>query len=266
MESQKQFLVKAWWPARKRLRREINRRANASPLKIELPALRVKEVDLWNYAGMAKGLDSNSREQGYADPWNALESMARESLVRAVDAFNFLEDTDLSELAHQHAHEVAALVCGIFGCRIEYSDGSYWDACRLSLMHKRVGMSAGFTAARRCSICEEDIDLCPHLLDTRYEVRVERSSDGTCSICGRINCSHGDGELALVYPHPVMDEGRIHEVTLVRRPRDPLARITKLELDAALLARTLGGNPDGRDVWCHRCLHPCAGFKPAPMG
>ncbi|MGW6704728.1 hypothetical protein ACWGDE_07535 [Streptomyces sp. NPDC054956] len=266
MESQKQFLVKVWSPARKQLRREISRRANTSPLNIELPALRAKKFDVRHYEVMAEGLDLNAREQGHVDPWQALERTARESLVRAVDAFNFLEDTDLSELAHQHAHGVAALVCGIFGCRIEYSEGSYWDTCRLSLMHKRVGMSAGFTAARRCSLCREDIDLCPHLLDTLYEVRVERSPDGTCSACGRPNCLHGDGEIARVYPHPVMDEFRIHEVTLVRRPRDPLARISKLELNPGLLARTLGGNPNGRDVSCHRCLHPCAGFKSTPTG
>jgi hypothetical protein len=49
--------------------------------------------------------------------------------------------------AHQHAHHVAALVGGIFGCHIEYSEDSYWDTCPLSLMHRRSGLSAFFSAA-----------------------------------------------------------------------------------------------------------------------
>ncbi len=262
MESQQKFLVETWSRARKRLRHEISRRAHASPLNMELPALHTDRLHHRDYVVMAKEIDVNAHEQRDAEPWRSLEIAARRSLVRAVDAFNFLEDTDLCELSHRHAHKVAALVGGIFGCDIEYSDGSYWDTCRLSLMHQRWGMSAGFTATRRCSLCKEDIDLCAHLLDTLYEVRVERSSDGTCSACGRRSCLHSDGEMVLAYPHPVMDDFELHEVSLVRRPRDPLARISKLELNPGLLARALGANPDGRDVQCYRCLHPCQGFTP----
>ncbi|MEE1818308.1 hypothetical protein PUR59_25235 [Streptomyces sp. SP18ES09] len=266
IKSQQKFLIETWSRTRKRLRHEINRRSHASPLNIELPAMQTDRLDHRDYAVMAKVIDALTRKQNDVEPWQILESGARKSLVRAVDAFNFLEDTELRELAHRHAHEVAAFVGGIFGCGIEYSDGSYWDTCRLSLMHQRWGMSAGFTATRRCSLCKEDIDLCEHLLDTLYEVQVELSPDGTCSVCGRRSCLHGDGEIVLTYPHPVMDNFELHEVSLVRRPRDPLARISKLELNPDLLARTLGGNPDGRDIQCYRCLHPCEGFTSTPMG
>lgn len=261
MKAQQGFFVEAWSHARKRLRREIGRRAHPSPLNIELPILHTDTVERREYAVIGKEIDLNPFRQIGAESWRYLEGVARKSLVRAIDAFNFLEDTDLSELAHHHAHEVAALVGGIFGCDIEYSEGSYWDTCRLSLMHQRWGMSAGFTATRRCSLCKEDIDLCVHLLDTLYEVQVQRSADGTCGICGGRNCSHSDGEMVWTYPHPVVSDFELHEVSLVRRPRDPLARISKVELNPDLLAHNLGGNPDGRGVRCYRCLHPCEGFE-----
>lgn len=63
----------------------------------------------------------------HAGPWHDLETEARNALARAVDAYNFLEDTGLRQLAHNHAHHVAALVGGLFGCDIEYSDDTCWD-------------------------------------------------------------------------------------------------------------------------------------------
>ncbi|MEU2470412.1 hypothetical protein ABZ601_04785 [Streptomyces sp. NPDC012842] len=268
MKAQQEYLLRVWSREKLRLRREVYRRTHASPLNIKLPAPRTSRTSkLFNqgYVVLAKGLDVYACDHKEPEAWRSLEEMARNSLARAVDAFNFLEDTDLSELAHLHAHKVAALVGGVFGCNVECSDGSYWDICQLSLMHRRCGMSAGFTATRRCSLCNDDIDLCAHLLDTLYEVQVQRGSDGRCNVCGRDSCPHADGEAVLAYPHPVMSDFELHEVSLVRRPRDPLARISKLELDPDLLARTLGGSPDGRDVSCYRCLHPCEGFTSIPM-
>jgi hypothetical protein len=209
---------------------------------------------------MAKVLHLQPGAQVHAGPWHDLESSARTSLARAVDAFNFLEDTELAEFAHEHAHKVAALVGGIFGCGIEYSKDTYWDICPISLMHRRCGMSVGFTTTRCCSLCGEDLDLCEHLLDARYEVKVHRSPEGMCNACGRLSCSHNDGDIVLAYPHPVMGDVQLHEISLVTRPRDPLARITKIEFDRQLLARSLGGQPSGHDIWCYRCLHPCDGF------
>ncbi|MFE6524185.1 hypothetical protein [Streptomyces sp. NPDC057794] len=192
--------------------------------------------------------------------WGDLDSAARNSLALAVDAFNYLEDTELAEIAHQHAHKIAALVGGIFGCAIEYSEGTYWDSCPLSLMHRRWGVSAGFSATRRCSLCGEDIDLCEHMLDTSYQIQIERAVDGTCNACGSHSCSHVIGDVVLAYPRAVMTDAQVHEVSLVSRPRDPLARMAKVEFDAEILAHSLGEEPAGRAVRCYRCLHPCEGL------
>ena len=192
--------------------------------------------------------------------WSGLEEVARLSLARAVDAFNFLEDSYLSGLAHRHAHEVAALTSGLFGCAYEYREGVYWDVCPMSLMHQRWGMSMGFTATRLCSICGKDLDTCPHLLGTRYQVTVEWTDEGRCNVCGTSECPHQVGQSVGAYPHPTMADGTIHEVSMVSRPRDPLARLTALEMPMDFLTQALGQEPAGQEIACYRCLHPCSGF------
>ncbi|MDI5971534.1 hypothetical protein POF50_019740 [Streptomyces sp. SL13] len=260
MKAQQKFLIEAWGGVERRLRREIKRRTRISPFLLGASVLRTDEFVHRRYEEMSKALYARPGEQVGVDPWRDLESSARMSLARAVDAFNFLEDTELAEVAHQHAHKVAALVGGVFGCDIKYSEDTYWDTCPISLMHRRWGMSVGFTATRRCSLCGEDLDLCEHLLGTLYEVKIQRTDDGTCNACGHHSCSHIDGDIASVYPHAVKGDLQVHEISWVSRPRDPLARFTRVEFDPQILAHSLGKEPDGRDVRCYRCLHPCESF------
>lgn len=260
--AQRNFLVRVWSQARHQLLRNIAAFTSPSPWSIGPPT-----SDRWGhrqYLAMASSLHGPGNMPQSTDPWHELEASARASLARAVDAYNFLEDSELSKLAHQHAHHVAALVGGLFGCNIEYSDDTYWDVCRLTLMHSRWGMSAGFTATRNCSLCGQDIDSCPHLLDTRYDITVRHDTDGTCNVCGRLSCPHSDGETVSAFPRPVMSQLQLHEVSLVSRPRDPLARFTKIELSQEVLQRGLGEDPEGRDICCYRCLHPCSGFSQLP--
>lgn len=261
ISAQRDFLIRAWSGAERRLRHEVSRRGTDVPLFVGAPALRADEFDRRQYGATATRLCAQPDAQASGDPWHDLEREARASLSRAVDAFNFLEDTELSNLAHQHAHKVAALVGGVFGCSIEYSEDTHWDTCPLSLMHLRWGMSAGFTATRNCSLCGEDLDLCEHLLDTLYEVRIQHTAEGTCNACGRRSCSHGEGEIVRAYPHAVMGDLKLHEVSMVSKPRDPLARMEKVELNPQSLVRSLGEDPGGRAVRCCRCLHPCGGFE-----
>lgn len=260
MEAQKEFLIETWGGAERRLRYEINQRMRISPFHAGASALRTDEFFHRRYKEMGKALYAQPSAQVGVDPWSDLESSARVSLARAVDAFNFLEDTELAELAHQHAHKVAALVGGVFGCDIQYSEDAYWDTCPISLMHRRWGMSVGFTATRRCSLCGEDLDLCEHLLDTLYELQIKHTADGTCNACGRHGCSHIDGDVVSTHPHAIMGDWQVHEVSWVSRPRDPLARFTRVEFDPQILAYNLGEEPNGRNVRCYRCLHPCEGF------
>ncbi|WP_307109950.1 hypothetical protein [Streptomyces demainii] len=264
MEAQRDFLVRMWTQARRRLQDGIRERSRPSPLLTISLSLRRGGWDHSQYTLMANRLPLPPGALRHVDPWHDLETGARNALASAVDAYNFLEDTDLRELAHNHAHHVAALVGGLFGCDIEYSDNTYWDVCPLSLMHYRWGMSAGFTSTRCCSLCGQDIDACEHLLDTRYPVTVRRVDEGTCNACGYHSCSHIGGETVMVYPRPILSEGQLHEVSLVSRPRDPLARFAKFEIDPQMLIQGLGQHPAGRDLRCYRCLHPCGGFTTLP--
>ncbi|MEU4090643.1 hypothetical protein [Streptomyces aureus] len=262
ISEQQNFLIRVWSQARRQLRATIAAHNSPSPWSIGPSGSQRGRHR--QYMAIARSLHVPHDPPQPTDPWQDLKAAARTSLARAVDAYNFLEDSDLSELAHLHAHDVAALVGGLFGCDIEYSDETYWDVCRLTLMHSRWGMSVGFTSSRNCSLCAQDIDSCQHLLDTQYDVTVRHDAEGTCNVCGRLSCPHTDGETVFAFPRPVMSDLQVHEVSLVSRPRDPLARFTKVELGQDVLQQGLGEDPSGRDVRCYRCLHPCGGFDQMP--
>jgi hypothetical protein len=194
----------------------------------------------------------------------AAESAARSALEGAVAAYNYLEDHPLADIAHQHAHNVAEFVGGRFGCYTKMSDGTYWDECPMTLMHLRLGMSLGYTSRRLCSICHNDIDDCPHLLDHAYQVSIEKNHKNVCSGCGWTNCSHIPGQVLVVSPVAIHDEINLREISFVSRPRDPLARPIGISLNTAKLSAALGRTPIGEELRCFRCLDPCSGFTSNP--
>jgi hypothetical protein len=266
MRPEQKHLLGVWSPVAQRAHAiAVRHRLGLKHTVLPMRGTYAEDLDERRYGRKLHGLspvpEGRSTLEGPTDvPWERLESLARRSLARAVDAFNFLEDSDLADLAHGHAHEAAAFVSGVFGCVIAYDDGTWWDTCPLTLMHQRWGMSIGFTATRACSICHEDLDTCPHLLGTLYEVTVARTDEGQCSACGASRCRHEVGYNVTATPHPILTDGQIHEVSVVSRPRDPLARLTKIEKSVGQLARALGREPGGEEIACYRCLHPCNGF------
>lgn len=187
------------------------------------------------------------------------EEPARNAMAAAIDAFNFLEDHWLAATAHHWAHETAALVSGLYGCAVQYKDDAYWDTCQISLMHERSGMSMGFTAKRSCSICKSDIDECPHDLDLEYLVTASTGDEGACTLCGGSQCDHSPGSQYAMRPRVVMEDPTLHEISLVSRPRDPLARIREVELPTEFAA--VLGVANGEQINCRRCLGPCQGFS-----
>ncbi|MGK8508206.1 hypothetical protein ACRS5S_09125 [Nocardia asiatica] len=194
-----------------------------------------------------------------------IEERARQALNAAISAFNFFDELSdrsyLAEMAHIQAHRCAEVVGHVFGCVAEYRDGEYWDVCALQLMHLRVGFSAGMNTVRCCSICSEEIDLCEHQLDEKYEVVADRSADGTCTICGRNSCDHAVGDSVSSYPGVVHRDIELNEVSMVRFPRDPLARLTGVQMDEEMISEILAGRPPGVSIACHRCIGPCGGFS-----
>ncbi|MEV0761702.1 hypothetical protein [Nocardia sp. NPDC050435] len=194
-----------------------------------------------------------------------IEKHARQSLSAAISAFNFFDELsnrpDLAEMAHIQAHRSGELVGQIFGCTAEHKDGEYWDVCALQLMHLRVGLSAGMNTVRCCSICSEEIDLCEHQLDELYTVIADRKEDGTCTACGRTSCNHAVGDSVDCYPGVLHRDVELNEVSMVRFPRDPLARLAGVQMDEETVTKILDGRPMGGTISCHRCIGPCGGFS-----
>jgi hypothetical protein len=192
----------------------------------------------------------------------ALEERARAALATAVAAFNYLEDTELAVQAHRHAHVIGELVAAVFGCRAQREDGRWFDVCPLSLMHLRAGMSAGFVARRHCSVCDGDLADCEHLPGATYPVVAGRGPDGACTICATVECgTHPAGTVHLVATHAVIREAdRLDEISVVARPRDPLARYTAVEIPAQEVASLPGSDVPNAVLECKRCVSPCTGF------
>ncbi|QQQ74794.1 hypothetical protein IOD16_27155 [Saccharothrix sp. 6-C] len=197
---------------------------------------------------------------GYQAQYRAAESAARNALDAAVSAYNFLEDHPLADIAHQHAHAVGEFVGGIFGCWIRMYDGVYWDECPATLMHHRWGFSPGYTSRRLCSICFEDIDDCPHLIGQKYEMIAARDDQGRCNCCGWTDCSHVPGQSVEVNPVAIHGDIDLEEVSMVSRPRDPLARPTRISLDVEALGAVLDLDSSEGILRCYRCVNSCEGF------
>ena len=203
-------------------------------------------------------------ERKSAADLGALEKQARAALDAAVDAFDHLEDTDLASDAHALAHTIAELVAGLFGCRAERENGKWFDVCRLSLMHLRVGMSPGFSGRRHCSICGCDLTLCDHIPGDIYPVIAGRQAGGRCTICDSDSChAHTPGATYPVVAHPITRQADLHEISAVARPRDPLARHNAIEIPAYAVASLPDHDAANASLHCEWCVAPCTGFTSA---
>lgn len=168
----------------------------------------------------------------------------------------------LVEEAHRLSHEIGDLVGGLFGCRYKHQDGLWFDRCELSLMHVRMGVSAGFTATLRCSICRGDASECEHINGRHYTVSVQRGIDADrCDACSEA-CAHEDGGAYRFIAGTTFDDIDLREVSLVERPRDPLARLTGREVDPEHLRADLGRNPEAWEHILHvGCIGRCEGIR-----
>jgi hypothetical protein len=191
-----------------------------------------------------------------------LEERARGALAAAVNAFDHLEDTALASEAHAWAHTIGEMVAGLFGCRAQRENDRWFDVCRLSLMHLRVGMSPGFAARRLCSLCNQDLTTCDHVPGATYAVAAARRADGSCNICGSAErCTHTPGATYLVAVHGIVREAdRLDEISTVARPRDPLARVNAVEIPADVIAAMPNHDAANASLHCEWCVAPCTGF------
>lgn len=191
------------------------------------------------------------------------EKLARSALASAVSAFWWAEDSDEEELQHQLLHEIGRWKHQNVGCYLRYDeDKGYTQACLVVAAHRRMGLSIGFTAKRLCSLCDQDLSECPHLRGRTYWVRGGMDSDGRCRVCmGDASCSHRSDRLYRAPVVSVIKDGTIREVSLVRRPAQPEARILETSVSMHELAEHLGEEfYPGVDVSCDVCFGECPGF------
>ena len=186
-----------------------------------------------------------------------VEPLIRTSEKAAVNALNYLEDTESAQEAHEAIHRAAFIRSGLFGCPITYEDGQFWWDCTVSMSHLRMGMSAGITSDFYCSICDKKMEDCDHVMGSTYSVVAQKDDDGRCSVCGLLNCGHKQGETYPVTASGIGREIAAHEVSMVSRPRYPLARINKMtrEVPERYQPYAEAGVLD-----CDECLGPCGGL------
>lgn len=164
------------------------------------------------------------------------EVRARAALRTLRSAMDHLEDTEHFEDAHQVLDEAGRRVRLAFGCVVTFDAGQYWDDCRVSLAHNRVGMSIGGVVERaECSICGLDPHECGHVTGRVYD-------DETCV--------------------QVITEVDLDHISLASRPAQPDARIQRVSVPRSDLENAVGPSiAEGADISCDRYLNTCSGVR-----
>lgn len=187
-----------------------------------------------------------------------IEPHIRASEKAAVNALNYLEDTDRAQETHEAIHRAAFMRSGLFGCPITYVDGQFWWDCTVSMSHIRMGMSAGITSDFYCSVCDEKMEDCDHVMGSVYPIVAQKDDDGSCVVCGLLSCMHKQGETYPVTASGIGREIEAHEVSMVSRPRYPLARIIKMTREVPERYRPYA---EAGVLDCDGCLGPCEGLS-----
>jgi hypothetical protein len=132
----------------------------------------------------------------------------------------------------------------------------------VSVAHKRIGLSIGFTGARFCSVCDHDLSECPHVPGEFVEVVGGVDEQGRCRVCFDQNCTnHEAGGTYRARVISVIKQAELHEVSFVGKPRQPDARLTAIPIDLTGLRRFLGPRfRPGMRVSCDQCLGECPGI------
>ncbi len=159
------------------------------------------------------------------------QGVARKALEHPAGAYRYLRKGPLERIADLQVHRIGELFGGIYGCRYEYKNDRWFDTCLVRMAHLHMGLSAGFTAKRLCSVCGADFSECDHSPDWLYPVTAERVR-GKCNICGGDEgCEHSPGSQYLVRPTIRLEDAVLREVSLTPNPRDPSLMITSLQSD-----------------------------------
>lgn len=152
-------------------------------------------------------------------------------------AIDRLDDEPEFHRAHETLDAVGKFVRRVRPhlCILTADGEGYLQECPVDLGHLRVGFSVGVEILEsHCSICEQDPWECPHIPGESY-----------------------GGQQAT----RVVTRANFFEVSLVKRPDFPDARIMGRPISRAEVEETLGAPmPAGAQPICDRCLVPCAGI------
>jgi hypothetical protein len=171
------------------------------------------------------------------DAHDESEEKLRQALETLRSATNWLEDSEHFEAAHEALDQAGQFRREHFSCLFTFEDGVYYQDCPVALAHNRVGMSPAMViGAAQCSICKQDPEECAHITGRVY--------DG--QRCIRI----------------ITEVKEILEISLVARPAQPDARITRMSVDTDRFRRALGpAFRVGMPINCDRCLSNCDGVS-----
>jgi hypothetical protein len=149
-----------------------------------------------------------------------------------------------------------------FGCSVHFDGKEYKLRCPIAIAHKRLGFSIAFTAKRICSVCGQDLSECPPMPDRTYWVRGGPGTSGRCPVCIAEECRHRHDRLYRASVVSIVNEvRRIRDVSMVRQPAVPEARLTEVPISTEGLVEHLGSAfTPGMPVSCDRCLGECPGF------
>ncbi len=191
------------------------------------------------------------------------EKEARKAIDSIVRAFWWAEGSEIEEAQHELMHRIGRWTRKTFNCYLGFDDkDGYYRRCPLDIAHIRVGMSIGFIADRLCSLCRNDLSECIHLPGRAYWVRGGSQATGTCQVCLEKSCRHRSDRLYCAQAISIVESGTVREVSLVPRPANPEARLTRIGIPSTDLAEVLGASfVRGMAVSCDKCLGECPGFS-----
>jgi hypothetical protein len=138
---------------------------------------------------------------------------------------------------------------------------TYYQECPVALSHSQLGLSIGGSADSICNICGVDPWNCDHIKGYKYDGVVMRKITGVCNICTKEKCDH---QVDQIYDNVMafhfLINLKMDEVSLVKNPANPLARIHSYTLSAEEIREALPKNqrasfvPGETIINCDHCV------------
>lgn len=199
--------------------------------------------------------------------------IAREHIDKALkaicEAFWRAEGTEHEESQHEMLHRIASWNHDNLGCYLVKSGEDYIQKCSIAITHKRFGFSMGFTGTSICSLCHKDEFECEHSRDRTYWIVGGVDKDGKCIVCDQQNCKlHDANHIYRVCPSVTIVNPVLHEVSMVKKPAVPTARMTEVPVSRKELEAKVGVIDEsiGMVYKCDLCKQGCPGFAEIDFG